>query len=782
MTAELAPVLVGIGQAISHWDGNDPASAPSPIALASEAIDLALEDTTVPASIKKLIDTLVFVRTMQDSVPAKIARMPFGRCENPPATVAEHASLNPSRLIYSEVGGHQPQALVNEFAKKLFDGEVKAVALCGGEAAAALKLARKKRLKLDWSSSASAEMEDRGLGAAIATEYGLKNGLGLPTQTYAIFEHAIRNRLGLDREAYSKQISELLAPFSEVAAKHPCAQFKEVRSADFLGTLSKENYRISDPYLRWHVAQESVNQGAAVIMTTVGAAKRAGIPEDKYVYLHGHASVADRPVVEREDLSRSKAIDLVLNRTLSSSELSAEDVDLFDIYSCFPCVVQIAAEVLGVDWRDKLLTVTGGLPFFGGAGNNYSMHAIATMVEKIRAREGATGLILANGGFMSKEAAGLYCSKPMENWAPVSSEDLQKKIESIPAIKTVASETEGKIESYSVVSGRHSFERGYVSIMTDEGRALAKMPSGHRATLSAFLHGPDPLGRTVSVRRERNTNYLKMPSLFELRGADAFLSRSFKFVKIERRDRVLEITLNRPKSYNALHAAAHFELAEIFDEFERDPDLWVAIITGSGEKAFCAGNDLVVTASGGDMSVPRSGFGGLCERFDRQKPVIAAVNGAAMGGGLEIALACDLAIMDENATCALPEVKVGLFAAAGGVQRLTRQIGRKAAMELILTGRTIGAHEALNLGVINSVAQPGEALAEARLLADQILKASPSAVRASKRALNAFEEIENLEGAMKANVPIMRELFRTKDLQEGVTAFAEKREPKWTNS
>jgi enoyl-CoA hydratase/carnithine racemase len=182
------------------------------------------------------------------------------------------------------------------------------------------------------------------------------------------------------------------------------------------------------------------------------------------------------------------------------------------------------------------------------------------------------------------------------------------------------------------------------------------------------------------------------------------------------------------------------------------------------------------------MSTPHTGFAGLCSRFDREKPIIAAVNGIAMGGGMEIVLACDLAIADERAKFALPEVKVGLFAAAGGVQRLTRQIGRKAAMDLILTGRHIGAAEAMSLGVVNSVAPSGTALAQAHALAQTLLASSPSAIRASKQALNELERIEDLNEALKANGPIFGRLMRKRDFREGVTAFAEKRAPNWSNS
>nr|WP_245514206.1 enoyl-CoA hydratase-related protein [Camelimonas lactis] len=253
-------------------------------------------------------------------------------------------------------------------------------------------------------------------------------------------------------------------------------------------------------------------------------------------------------------------------------------------------------------------------------------------------------------------------------------------------------------------------------------------------------------------------------------------------MRVRRDGHVLEVTLNRPDAMNALHSAVHFELHEIWDEFERDPDLWVGLITGAGDRAFCSGNDLKVTARGGDMSMPPTGFAGLCSRFDRTKPVIAAVNGVAMGGGLEIVLACDLAVADSKARFALPEVKVGLYAAAGGVQRLTRQIGRKAAMELILTGRHFDAAEAEALGIINQQVEDGQAMTAARALAARLLENSPSAIRASKEALNRFEELESLEKAMEANGRIFGRLMRTRDFREGVAAFAEKRKPQWSGS
>ena len=176
-----------------------------------------------------------------------------------------------------------------------------------------------------------------------------------------------------------------------------------------------------------------------------------------------------------------------------------------------------------------------------------------------------------------------------------------------------------------------------------------------------------------------------------------------KFSKVTRKGPITIVTLSRPEVYNALHIDAHFELNKVFDDFAADPEQWVAIVTGAGDKAFCAGNDLKWQAAGGKRGWDKGGFAGLTSRFDCDKPIIAAVNGVAMGGGFEIALACDLIIASENATFALPEPRVGLAALAGGLQRLPRQIGLKRAMGMILTARHVCAREGHELGFVNEV-------------------------------------------------------------------------------
>ena len=255
---------------------------------------------------------------------------------------------------------------------------------------------------------------------------------------------------------------------------------------------------------------------------------------------------------------------------------------------------------------------------------------------------------------------------------------------------------------------------------------------------------------------------------------------TYEFVDVKHSGHITVVTLNRPAVMNALHKPAHLELHEVFDAFATDPDRWVAILTGAGDRAFCAGNDLKWQAAGGERGWDSSGFGGLALRFDCDKPIIAAVNGVAMGGGFEMALACDLIIASESATFALPEPRVGLAALAGGLQRLPRQIGLKRAMGMILTGRHVSAREGLELGFVNEVVPRDEALGAAERWADQICENSPMSIRASKQAvmrgLNA-----TLPEAMVAQreYPAVRDMIASADYVEGPKAFAEKRPPLW---
>ncbi len=251
-----------------------------------------------------------------------------------------------------------------------------------------------------------------------------------------------------------------------------------------------------------------------------------------------------------------------------------------------------------------------------------------------------------------------------------------------------------------------------------------------------------------------------------------------EFCKVDKADHIMTVTLNRPERLNALHPPANAELGEVFDDYAQDADMWVAIITGAG-RGFSAGNDLRYQAEGGKRTPMPRGFGGLTSRFDLEKPVIAAVNGVAMGGGFEIALACDIILASESAIFALPEPKVGLAALAGGLQRLPRQIGSKRALGMILTGRHVPAQEGYGLGFVNAVVPADALMAEARKWAGWILECAPLSIRASKDVVYRSLSMASLQDSMEVPYDSVRTLSQSEDFVEGPKAFAEKRPPNW---
>ena len=251
-------------------------------------------------------------------------------------------------------------------------------------------------------------------------------------------------------------------------------------------------------------------------------------------------------------------------------------------------------------------------------------------------------------------------------------------------------------------------------------------------------------------------------------------------IRVEREDAILWLTMDRPGALNALDAAAHFAMAAALDAFEGDAALRVAIVTGAGERSFCVGSDLKARAVRNEDVHPPTGFAGLTHRFDRVKPVIAAVNGMALGGGVEIVAACDLAVAADTASFALPEPRVGLAAiGGGGLQRLARAMPLKHAMDLVLTGRRIGAGEALAMGLVSRVV-PAEALvAEARAMARAIIAGAPLAVAASRAVMVQSLVEADLDAALRARYDAIERMLASEDAIEGQLAFVEKRAPRW---
>jgi acetyl-CoA C-acetyltransferase len=780
------PVLVGVGQFSERIDqpGYRGLSAAD---LAATAAQQALADTGAdPAAVAAAVDTVAGVRQFEISTPR--ARALLGKSDNYPRSVASRVGAAPRRAVLEVGGGQSPQHLVNEFAAAIAAGDAGVVLVFGSEAISTTRHLAGAEPRPDFTEHADGDLEDRGYGLkGLISRYAAEHGLTGAPEMYALFDNARRARLGVSREEYARAIGELFAPFTRVAAKNPYASARAERDAVELVTPTEKNRPIAEPYTRYVVARDQVNQGAAVLLMSVAAALRLGVPQEKRVFLHGHADLRERDLLDRAELSTGPASVMAARHALQVAGVNVGEVATFDFYSCFPIAVfNTAVDGLGLTADDpRGLTLTGGLPFFGGAGNNYSMHAIAETVQRARTAPGTFGFVGANGGMLSKYSVGIYSTTPVA-WRADDSAALQAEVNSRAApAQTDKANGWATIETYTVKHDRKGNRTGIVvgRLEADGRRFLATTTKGDEEILDLLSAG-EPIGQRVfakaTARGNRvTTTGIRMAQLYPRR-VPGFRD-DYENVLVRRDGHVLEVTINRPEQRNALTPPANDELDEVFDAFFADPDLWVAILTGAGDKAFSAGNDLLWSSSGKPMWVPENGFGGLTSRTSLPKPVIAAVNGFAMGGGTEIVLTCHLVVADETAKFALSEVQVGLIAGAGGLIRLPRAVPPKLANEMILTGRRITAEEALQHGLVNRVVPAGTALDGARALAQEILAASPTSVRISLQVMEETQGIADTVEAVTHPTDAVDDLLFSDDMIEGLTAFARKRRPQWKN-
>ncbi len=779
------PVLVGVGQS-SERVGDPGFAALSPIALAVAAAQEALADTgREPADIAPLIDVVATTRQFENSTP--MAKAPFGQSTNFPRSVASRLGAAPRRAVLEVVGGQGPQKLVNEFAAEIAAGRASWVLLAGAEAISTARHLQETGTAADWSDDPGGDLEDRGWALeGLLTYAQMLHGLIDAPSQYGLVENARRGRLGLGRDEYRRAMGELFAPFTTVAAKNPHSVFREELDAPTLSTVDERNRLIASPFPRFLVSRDLVNQGAAILLTSLGEAQRLGIGEDRIVYLAGYADLREVTLFERPDLSVAPSAPAAVRHALAVANKSLDDVSCFDLYSCFPIAVSNVLDTLGLSADDpRGFTLTGGLCFFGGAGNNYSAHAIAEAVTRARSEPGSLALVAANGGVLSKYSVGLYTTTPSP-WQPPSSAHAQEELDAVPRVGTVAAPNGwARLETWTVKYGRSGAHAIVVGRLEADGRRFVATGVPGDDDLLQVLEGEDnSVGTRIYVRATGANNRVALSRAAlerRLPTRPVGFRDSYEFTTVERRGRLLEVTINRPDLRNSLHPPANEELEDIWNAYFADPELWVAIVTGAGDEAFCAGNDLIYSASGKPTYLPVTGFGGLTGRQNMSKPVIAAVNGYALGGGCEIALACHLIVADERATFGLSEVKVGVFAGAGGLVRLPRRIPPNVANELILTGRRMNAEEARGWGLVNRVTPAGESLRVARELADEILTASPTSVRLSLQAMEAMRGDPDEVRAQERQSAVADALMVSADMMEGMTAFAQKRAPRWRN-
>lgn len=491
------PVVVGVGQAAERID--DPCyRAMSAVELAAAGARAALEDCGADvAKVAAAIDTVAGVRQFEISGPAKAV---LGKSNNYPRSVAGRIDADPARAILEVVGGQGPQHLLTELAGEIAAGRSEVTLIFGSDATSTNRYLADADSRPDFSETVEGSLEDRGHGLdGLISRYTVVHGLvDAPTQ-YALLENARRAGTGLGPAEYRRRMGELFAPFSKVAAGNPFAAAPVERSVAELITVTESNRMIADPYPRLLVARDQVNQGAAALLMSVEVASNLGVPEENWVYLHGHADTEEQALLDRPDLGHAPSAVMAVREALAVAGIGVDDVATFDLYSCFPVPVFNICDGMGIAPDDpRGLTLTGGLPFFGGAGNNYSMHAIAETVAQMRSRPGQFGLVGANGGMMSKYSVGVYSTTPAD-WTPDHSRQLQAQIAAAPAVAvTEQADGAGTVETYTVRRDNGRLTGIIIGRLdADNSRFLATTED---ADLIGLLTDGDPLGQSVSVR------------------------------------------------------------------------------------------------------------------------------------------------------------------------------------------------------------------------------------------------------------------------------------------
>jgi acetyl-CoA C-acetyltransferase len=494
------PVLIGVGQTAERLE--DPGYAGlSPIELAVQAARAAVADSHADAdAVLAAVDTIAATRQFENSSARAVA--PLGKSTKFPLSVAHRLGAAPQQAVLDVVGGQSPQRLVSEFSRAIAEGFADVVLLVGAEAISTIRHYAGAVHKPDFSEDPDGSIEDRGFGlAGLVTPALVAHGVGAPATQYALLENARRAAQGRGRAEYAASMGELLAPFTEVAARNPFSAAPIRRSADELVTVTERNRMIADPYPRFVVARDQVNQGAAVLLASADAAQRLGVARDKWVFLHGQADLVERTVLQRAELGQAPSAGAAVRHALAVARLGLDDIDFLDLYSCFPIAVSNIIDAVGLSVSDpRGLTLTGGLPFFGGAGNNYSMHAIAEAVARVRSRAGSFALVSANGGMLSKTSVGVYSTTPTP-WRPDRSALLQREIDDAdaPAVTERASGW-ATIESYTVAHGRKGTTGIVIGrLKSDDSRFVAKVVEDDDELLDMLQNADEPVGQPIYV-------------------------------------------------------------------------------------------------------------------------------------------------------------------------------------------------------------------------------------------------------------------------------------------
>jgi acetyl-CoA C-acetyltransferase len=476
------PVIVGVGQ-VAPEPGE---AVGGPIAMAVQALRLAAQDSGAGPKILTRADSARHVATVS---------WPY---QDEGALIAHELGAAPRETVRTcQFGGDLPQRLLSDTARAIAGGELDIALITGAEAVATLRDAQREGVKLDWPDQDSAVVPTRVLGSdrLPSNDAEMTVGLMAPVYNYALLESALEAAGGEGRERHMRSIAELWSRFSEVAAKNPFARLRRRHGADEIATPTPRNRPVSSPYPKLMTANLQVDQATGLIVCSAEAAAAAGVPRDRWVFIHAGAHAQDEWfMTERADLASSPAIRAIGQAVLGYAQIGIDEIAYIDLYSCFPSAVQISAAELGLatDDASRPLTVTGGLTFAGGPGNNYASHGIATLVARLREDPGARALGTALGWYATKHACTILSGRPPERpFAEIAAGTIAET----PDARRAIADYEGlaTIEAYTLPFDRDGEpEAAIISAITPDGaRALTRTtePELVAAALAGDLHG-----------------------------------------------------------------------------------------------------------------------------------------------------------------------------------------------------------------------------------------------------------------------------------------------------
>jgi acetyl-CoA C-acetyltransferase len=473
-TQSRAPAVVVAGVAQLEQRSEDVEAAREPLALMEDALRRAAEDAGAPGLLARA-DALYVIRGI----------WPY---RNPAGVLAERIGNPACTTFQTPFGGNLVQSSVHHAALRIVRGESEIALLTGAETGRTQQRARKLGKTLSYTPAPGAAQQRVAEERPMNAPAELARGIARPVQLYPIFESALRHRAGEALDAHRLRIARLWARFSEVAARNPAAWLSQRFSAEEIARPSPANRMIGFPYTKLMNANDAVDQGAALIVCSADAARRLGVPRERWIFLHAGADAHDHFFVsERDDLCSSPAIRLAGARALELAGVGVEAIQHLDVYSCFPSAVQVAMRELRID-AERCPTVTGGLTFAGGPLNNYVMHAIARMVEVLRAEPGSRGLVTANGGFLTKHSFGIYSAAEPEHGYRFA--HVQQEVDALPR-------REARLDA----AGRAEIE-GYTVMFGPEGPSIAhaacRLPDGSRT----WANSQDPVLLDAMTREE----------------------------------------------------------------------------------------------------------------------------------------------------------------------------------------------------------------------------------------------------------------------------------------